>query len=253
MSATINLERKNMAIIHHYDLIQHTDEWRMARCGLLTASEMELIITPAKLQVANNEKSRNHINELAAQRVNQYVEPTWFGGALERGVIDEIDARNLYRERYAPVIECGFITNDEWGFTLGFSPDGLVEPYDDKMYSTPGQIEVKSCCQKYQMETILNDAMPIDHLVQVQTGLLVTGRAWCDFISYCSGMPMFTKRVHADSTVHAVLLTAAKVFDEALKARLILWDDRLADSTLRLIPTERKIYNPNGDIKGDAE
>lgn len=230
-----------MPIKYHYDLIQHTDEWKQARCGLLTASEMDCIITPAKLQFANNKDMRTHLNELAAQRVNQYVEPTWFGGDMERGVIDEIDARELYRTHYAPVTECGFITNDEWGFTLGYSPDGLVEPIDDGMYSTSGQIEVKSRSQKHQMGTILDDAMPTDYLIQVQTGMLVTGRKWCDFISYSSGMPMFTHRVHADDSVQAAILMAAKAFEDAMQARLLLWENRIADKTLRLIPTERKI------------
>lgn len=240
-----------MAIKYYYDLIQKTDEWHQARCGLLTASQMDLIITPAKLQVANNDKSRNHLNELAAQRINQYVEPTWFGGDMERGIIDEIDAKQLYRQHYAPVVDCGFVTNDEWGFTLGMSPDGLVEASGLPNYTTPGQIEIKSRCQKYQMGTILDNAMPSDYLIQVQTGLLVTGRKWCDFISYCSGMPMLTVRIHADEAVQSAILTAAKVFEDAMKARLLLWENRIADNTLRLIPTERKIYNPNGDIAGD--
>jgi hypothetical protein len=226
------------SIKYHYDLIQHGAEWKQARCGLLTASEMELVITPAKLQVANNDKSRSHMNEIAAQRITKYVEPTWFGGDMERGVIDEIDARNLYREHYGEVTECGFITNDKWGFTLGFSPDGLV--------GTDGQIEVKSRNQKHHTDTILANYMPSDFLIQVQTGLLVSERKWCDFISYCSGMPMFTHRVHADLEVQAAILTAATVFHDAVDARIKIWDDRMNDKTLRLIPTERKILE--GDI-----
>lgn len=229
-----------MTITHHWDLIQHTDEWRAARCGLLTASEMELIITPAKLQVANNDKSRNHINELAAQRINKYVEPTWFGADMERGIIDEIDAKALYRKHYAAVKDCGFITNDEWGFTLGYSPDGLVE-VQLGVVELPGQIEVKSRAQKYQMDTILNNQMPSDFLLQVQTGMLVTGNIWCDFISYCSGMPMNTIRVHADKTVQDAILAAADVFHKLLQARLQAYLDCLLDKSRRLIPTERKI------------
>jgi predicted phage-related endonuclease len=227
-----------MAIKYYYDLIQHTDAWRDARCGLLSASEMERIITPAKLQVASNDKSRSHMDEIAAQRINKYVAPTWFGGDMERGVIDEIDARELYRQHYGEVSECGLITNDKWGFTLAFSPDGLV--------GEDGQIEVKSQCQKYHTNTILANDMPNDFLIQVQTGLLVSERKWCDFISYCSGMPMFTHRVYADEFAQAAILTAAKVFHDAVDARIKIWEDRMNDKTLRLIPTERKILE--GDI-----
>ena len=35
-----------MTITYHPELIQGSDEWHAARCGLLTASEMKLIVTP---------------------------------------------------------------------------------------------------------------------------------------------------------------------------------------------------------------
>lgn len=232
-----------MTIKYYYDLIQKTDEWRDARCGLLTASEMELIITPAKLQMTANDKSRNHLNELAAQRVNKYVEPTWYGGDLERGVIDEIDAKNLYRTHYAAVRDCGFVTNDDHGFTLGYSPDGIIEVQDIPGYETPGQLEIKSRAQKYQMETIQANAMPGEFLIQVQTGMIVTGNSWCDFSSYCGGMPIFTHRVHADKTVQDAILTVASVFEKLMAEKLKNWSDRLNDKSLRLIPTERRIIS----------
>lgn len=228
-----------MGIKYHYDLIQGTPDWLQARCGLLTASEMEKCITPAKLAVANNDKSRTHVFELAAQRVNQYVEPSYMSYDMERGVIDEIEARELYSARYSPVQQCGFITNDKWGFTLGMSPDGLVNAADG-FEETDGQIEVKSRSQKYQFETIVSDVMPTDYLIQVQTGLLVTGRDWCDFISFCSGMPMFTKRVHADSKVQAAILDAAEIFEKQIAAAVAVFQHRIGDESARFIPTERR-------------
>jgi hypothetical protein len=44
------------------DLEQGSDAWLAARCGLLTASEMKLILTPA-LKIANNDKARSHLYE----------------------------------------------------------------------------------------------------------------------------------------------------------------------------------------------
>jgi hypothetical protein len=43
-----------------------------------------------------------------------------------RGQEDEIMAREAYNKHHAPVTDMGFITNDKWGFALGYSPDGLV-------------------------------------------------------------------------------------------------------------------------------
>ena len=110
-----------MSIIYHNDLIQGSEEWHAARCGLLTASEIDRILTP-KLKVADNAKSRAHLWELAAQRISKYVEPQYISDAMLRGHEDEILARALYSKEYAPVAQVGFVTNDKWGFTLGCSP-----------------------------------------------------------------------------------------------------------------------------------
>ena len=50
-------------IRYHRDLVQGSDEWLAARCGLLTASEMKLIVTTT-LKPASNDKERAHLYEL---------------------------------------------------------------------------------------------------------------------------------------------------------------------------------------------
>lgn len=212
------------------DLVQGSDEWLAARCGILTASEMSRIITPT-LKVARNEKASAHLFELLAQRITNYVEPHYISDDMLRGQVDEIEARLLYAKHYAPVDEVGFITNDEWGFTIGYSPDGLV--------GDAGLIECKSRRQKFQAETIIAGEMPDDFAIQVQTGLLVSGRQWCDFVSYCGGMPMATIRVHADDVIQDAIIEAATDFELRMSKMLERYQTALTDG--RLIPTERRI------------
>src|SRR5690606_34591720 len=178
--------------------------WHAARCGLLTASEVDRIITP-KLKIADNTKKRAHLWELAAQRVTNYVEPQYISDAMLRGHEDEILARALYSEKYESAEEVGFVTNDKWGFTLGASPDGLV--------GSEGMIECKSRCQKYQVQTIVEEftgvaRIPEEYWLQVQSQLLVTGREWCDFISYSGGLPMAVVRVEADQSTQDAIIEA---------------------------------------------
>lgn len=219
-------------IHYHRDLIQGSDEWLAARCGLLTASEMKLILSPKTLKPAANEKASAHLYELAAQRISGHVEPRYISDDMLRGQADEIEARALYARHYAPVSDMGFITRDDWGFVLGCSPDGLVG--DD------GMIECKSRRQKFQVETIASQAVPEEYGLQIQTALLVTGRAWCDFVSYCGGLPMVTIRVHPDSHVQGAILEAARAFEAKMAEVLALY--RLgAEGMARLIPTERRI------------
>ncbi len=219
-----------MKIIHE-NIEQGTDEWLALRRGIMTASEMKHIITPT-LKTANNDKSRAHMWELLAQRVSGFVEPAFISDDMLRGKMDEVDALIDYGKHYGDFRQVGFITNDKWGVTIGYSPDGLV---GDK-----GGIEVKSRRQKFQIETIINGTMPDDFLIQVQTGMLVAELDWIDFVSRCAGLPQVTIRVYPDKTVQDAIVAAAKEFEEKLQENLNKYQSALS-SGARLIPTTRKI------------
>ena len=224
-------------IVFHTDLEQGTDEWFAARCGLLTASEMKLIVTPATLKECNNEKSRAHLYELLAQRISGYVEPYYIGDEMLRGYEDEAEMRRLYSERFAPVHEVGFITNDRWGFTIGYSPDGLVGEH--------GLIEGKSRRQKFHVqamiENVAEQTIPAEFLVQVQTGLLVSERQWLDFMIYCGGMHMPVIRAYPDPKVQDAIVQIAGGFERKLAAALKTYRELLVDPDVRLVPTERRV------------
>lgn len=213
------------------DLIQGTDEWLQQRCGLLTASEMKLILTPTP-KLASNDKERAHLYELLAQRITGYVEPRYISDDMLRGHDDEIEARDLYAKHFAPVEQVGFITNSKWGFPIGYSPDGLVG--DD------GLIECKSRRQKFQIETIAADEVPVEFMLQLQTGLLVTERKWLDFISYSGGLPLFVKRVLPDPEMQDAIVRAAIAFEERIAIKEAEYLASLATMP-KSIPTERRV------------
>lgn len=224
-----------MVIRYHHELIQGSDEWLAARCGLLTASEMKLIVTPT-LKPASNDKERIHLYELLAQRITGFVEPSYVSDDMLRGRDDELEARLIYAEKHAPVEEMGFITNDRWGFTIGYSPDGLVG--DD------GAIECKSRRAKYQVQTIVEniaagggETIPAEYLMQCQTGLLVSERQWIDLVSYSGGLPMAVMRVHPDAKVQAAIIEAAGDFERRLAEKWAAY----RDVAPTLHATERRI------------
>lgn len=217
-----------MTIIYHDDVEQGSEAWLAMRCGLITASEMKLLLTPT-MKVANNDKVRTHVWEIAAQRISGYTEPSYIGDDHLRGWEDEAYARDLYSERYAPITETGFVTNDKWGFTIGYSPDGLVG--DDGLW------ECKSRKQKFQIQTIATDEVPQEFMLQLQTGLLVTERAWIDFTSYSGGLPMFTKRVWPDQDMQAAIIDAATEFEGNVQDAVAAYHAKAA-----LFPmTERRV------------
>lgn len=222
------------------DLVQGSDEWFAARLGLLTASEMNKIMTAKTLKVASNDKERQHVYEIAAQRISQYIEPTYVGEAMLRGHEDEMSACMLYAEEIAPVSNVGFITNDKWGFTLGYSPDALV--------GADGLLECKSRIQKYQVQTMIehvvdgeNTTIPDEFMLQCQTGLLVSERKWIDFISYSGGLPMIVIRVLPNPEIQEAIIRAATAFEARVNLAISKFKTA-SQSGGRLFPTERKVY-----------
>lgn len=214
----------------HRDIVQGTQQWIDIRKGLLTASEMGRIITP-KLKPADNEKTRAHVYEIAAQRISGRVEVGYLGDDMLRGHEDEIDARDLYRQHYGEVDDVGFITNDRWGFKIGYSPDGLVT--DD------GLIEIKSRRQGLQVKTISEGAVPDEHAIQVQTGLLVSERAWCDYISFSAGLPMDVQTVAPDPEIQEAIIAAATAFEAKVAAVIEAFHDAVKKRGLR--PTQPRV------------
>lgn len=237
-----------LTILH--DLMQGTEEWERERRGMITASVVGKLIAsaspdalefacpecasqpgepclslrgskpmrtvhggrsdraksaPSVLRVADNDTSRAVGLRLTGERISGNIDLTHTSGEMWRGVLDEPVARDLYSEHLQPVEECGFMVRDDWGFCLGYSPDGLVG--DD------GLIEIKSRTQKVHLETILAGSVPPESMAQLQAGLLISGRSWIDYVSYCGGMALWTKRVTPDPEWQAAIIAAATAFE----------------------------------------
>ena len=185
---------------------QGSELWHEARRGIITASVVGQFITPKTINVAANDKTRAMAYQLIAERITGITEDTYVSRDMEAGHFIEPLARDLYSEHYAPATEVGFMVRDDWGFRIGYSPDGIVG--DD------GLIEIKRRFAKFHLQTILSDEVPPEHMAQCQTGLMVSGREWIDFISYCGGMPLYFKRVYADPRWHDAILEAVNTFEE---------------------------------------
>ena len=209
------------------DLIQGSDEWHDQRRGMVTASVVKGLVTPSTIKPADNPEARSIAALLVAERITGWTDPTYVGADMERGWDDEPRAAEKYSEHYAPVTTVGFMVQDDWGFSIGYSPDGLVG--DD------GLIEVKSRRPKKHLQTILADDVPPDVMPQIQAGLLVSGREWCDYISYCGGMPMWPKRVLPDQRWFDAIILAVEMFEETATQMVGAY----LEATLGLPETER--------------
>ena len=235
------------------ELEQGTEEWHEARRGLVTASVVGSLITvgppsaqsvacptcnakpdnpcmsnarkeptpiksihegrtnaaasrPPVYSVADNETSRNLTALLVAERISGWTEETFTNYDMMRGVLHEPYARDRYAEVNCVTVEqVGFMRRDEKGWQLGASPDGLIG--DD------GGLEIKCPRAKTHIRTIIADEVPAQYVPQIQACLLVSGRKWWDFVSFCGGLPLWTKRVYPDPQWQAAIVAAVSSFE----------------------------------------
>lgn len=223
-----------MTITYH-PCIQGDSEWLKLHCGIITSSVMGKILTPKQAAMAKNKEATTMLLEKLAERITQSVPESYQSYDMMRGHADEVEARMYYEMHYERVQQLGFVTNDQWGFTLGYSPDGIV--------GDVGLIEIKSRAPKYQVQTILEDAMPEEYAMQIQLGLLVTGRWWCDFVSYCGGFPMYVKRIYPDAALQGAIIQSARQFYDRMDEMYVDFAKRLENPTFKVFMTERRDYN----------
>lgn len=174
---------------------------------------------PHEITVADNDTARGLTATLAAERVAGFTEESPMSRDMFRGVWSEPLARDLYSGHYMQAVECGFMRRDEDGWTLGYSPDGLVG--DD------GLIEIKAPRSKTQLLTTVTDEVPGHYMAQCQAGLLVSGRAWLDFVSYVGGMHVYVKRVTPDPAWFAAIESACRTFETNAAALVADYNSRV--------------------------
>lgn len=192
------------------DLEQGSPEWRDARRGMVTASVIGQLLTPT-LKVANNDTSRGLAATIAAERIAGFTDDTYVTYDMLRGQEDEPRAVAEYERRTGhTVTRVGFMTNTIRGHVVGFSPDGLVDP--------DGFIECKSRKSKKQLATMLADEVPVENLAQIHMGFMVSGREWCDYLSYAGGWPAYIKRVTPDPQWQNAIGDAVERFEETVDA-----------------------------------
>ena len=193
-----------------YDVEQGSDSWFELRKGRPTASNFKRILTPkGKLSA----QADDYIAEIIGERFSlippEHVE-SYTNRSMRWGAITEEEARRFYcMERGTEVTNGGFCMDDEDRF--GASPDFLV--------GEDGAGELKCVQPGTQVRYLLDGVLPPEHFPQTHGHLIVTGRKYVDWLSYCPGLPPLLIRV-VPSAYTRELRVALEIFWEKYQSAL---------------------------------
>ena len=198
---------------------QGTPEWFELRKGYPTASHFSDVMAEGKGKEEAVTR-RNYRMKLALERfTGRVVEESFSGNKhTERGNEFEPFARMMYESQTGYFVnETAFIFNDK--ISAGCSPDGLV--------STVGLAEFKCPLPAIHWDYLTakdKTQPPAVYKWQVYGQILVTGRDWCDFISYCDAMSdrlkLQVRRIYANEEMLKQLEAGIKKFNDDVEATI---------------------------------
>lgn len=214
------------------DELQGTDEWRQDRAGKITASRFADAIAMTEEKVAQKADAKTgrqkgdiiparplacrtkYMYQLAFERVSGSPVHEISARSLQYGKDSEAFARNMYELITGAFVDlAGFVIHADHSF-IGCSVDGLVN--DD------GMTEIKCPHDESVHVQTLIEGVPEDHIPQIQGCLFVTGRQWCDFISFdprqAPHLQIYIQRIHRDDIYIQKLKSGLLDFEKELQA-----------------------------------
>lgn len=192
---------------------QRTPEWFAQRAGRFTGSRFADLM--ARTKSGPSASRRNLLATLAVERLTGQCVETYTNAAMERGIELEEAARQAYEAHIGQMcVEVDFIVHPTLDF-VGVSPDGLVG--DD------GLVEIKCpASMAKHLDALRSGAHAEEYRWQIQGQLWVTGRQWCDAVSYDprfpEGLQLAVRRVGRDDAAIKELESACVKADSELAA-----------------------------------
>lgn len=160
-------------------MIQRSEEWYQARLGKATASRFADVMALTK-NGGEYASRKNYRSQLVLERLTGTTAESYSNQAMEWGVETEPLARLAYTLKTGnEVKEVGFIEHAT--LKAGASPDGEV--------GATGLVEIKCPNTANHIETLRANNIPSQYVDQVQGQMWITGKLWCDFVSYDPRMP----------------------------------------------------------------
>ena len=174
-------------------MIQGSDEWRAARLGKVTASNIAAVMAEGRSGKPSATRA-NYIAQLVSERLTGTPYETFTSAAMQHGTETEDQARAVYTMNTGAMVQqVGFIQHPRIA-GAGASPDGLIGDF--------GGLEIKCPNTATHIATLRGASVDGGYMKQVQFNMACTGREWWDFVSFDPRLPdemqMHVRRIPRD-------------------------------------------------------
>ena len=174
-------------IYHEAD--QGTEEWLKDRQGKITGSRIHDVMAQGK-----GLSRAKYLRELAGEIITGNSEGNYTNAHMDRGTELEPLARELYSlQQSAECKQVGFVSNSDLP-GLGCSPD-------TEIVGTNGIIEIKCRLAHIQIKLLEDDKIDSQCIKQMNFNMYVGGYDFCDYVSFCEGLPLYVKRFYPDEVL----------------------------------------------------
>lgn len=191
---------------------QGTPGWEQARCGMITASRINDVLSKGK-GGAESTGYANYRAQLVCERLTGCTVESYSNAYMSRGNEDESAAREVYEflTGYA-VLQVAFVKHPTLDFA-GCSPDGCI--------GTNGLVEIKRKIPAVHIDYLLKNRVPPEYVKQMMFQMACTGRLWNDFCSYSPELPvnmqLFICRLERDEEMIKEMESAVITFNESVE------------------------------------
>jgi len=195
---------------------QGSDEWKQARLGHVTASNIAEVMSKGKGNAEAVGRYKYKVR-LVAERLTMTAGESYANAAMQWGIEQEQFACIEYEAATNQFVDkVGFVLHPEIEW-VGVSPDRLV--------GQEGLIEVKCPNTTTHLDYLFENKVPSEYYKQIQCQLWVTGRQWCDFISYDPRLPkrnqLLIVRTERDEKLIAEMKTETEKFLDEVKTLIM--------------------------------
>lgn len=186
------------------DFPQGSEEWRAARAGRVTASNVSKVLSRSRDRKSEGATRANYKARIIAEILTgRPQEDDYTNEDMEGGIELEPLARAAYEDRVDELVDqVGFVVHPRMD-RAGASPDGLVGP--------KGMVQIKCPKAATHISYLRGKVVPSKYEPQMTWELETCERDWSDFVSYCPAFPrpldLFVVRLQLDAK-RAIEITA---------------------------------------------